>query len=222
MPKRGFTLVELLVVLAVIAVLAFAVTPSINDWLRNARLRNQAESIQAGIQQARNEAVRLNTNVTLWLVNLPTPGVIDNSCALSDGSNTNGWVISMDNPAGQCAAAKSLTAAPRVMAKAASPGAATVSVSSSNAGTEDPANSITFNGLGRVVTSATTPARNMNRVNVALIDEGENDRPLQLDIDASGAVRRCDLSVSNQSDPRACPSAEQTGDTPSNDETAGG
>jgi hypothetical protein len=34
-----------------------------------------------------------------------------------------------------------------------------------------------------------------------------SDRPLQLDVDASGGMRRCDKSISETSDPRACPGA---------------
>lgn len=208
MHQRGFTLIELLVTMTVLGLLALAATPSINDALRNARLRNVTESIQTGVQQARNEAVRRNRQVSFWLVNLPTPGVMDNTCTLANGSNANGWVISIDSPNGRCGAAASLTASPMIVARAAmTQGGAGVTVSSSNATSGAAASSVTFNGLGRVVVSATVPARNLNRVVVNYAAASNSDRPLQLDVDASGGMRRCDKSVTDTSDPRACPGA---------------
>lgn len=208
MRRRGVTLIELIVTLAVLGLLALAAMPSITDWLRNARLRNTTESIQNGIQQARNEAVRRNRQVSFWLVNLPTPGVMDNTCTLANGSNANGWVISIDSPSGQCGVAASLTTSPMIVARGPlAQGGGGVTVTSSNAASGAAASSVTFNGLGRVVVSATTPARNLNRVVVGYASASNSDRPLQLDVDASGGMRRCDKSLSDTSDPRACPGA---------------
>lgn len=208
MQARGFTLIEMVVTLAVLGLLALAVTPSITDALRNARLRNVTESIQTGIQQARNEAVRRNRQVSFWLVNLPTPGVMDNTCTLATGSNANGWVISIDSPNGRCGAAASLTSAPMIVTRAPlAQGGTGVNVSSSNATSGAAASSVTFNGLGRIVVSATTPARNLNRLVVSYETSTANDRSMQLDVDASGGVRRCDKSVTDTSDARACPGA---------------
>lgn len=210
MKQRGFTLIELVVTMAVLALLALAATPSITDWLRNARLRNMTESVQTGIQQARNEAVRRNRQVSFWLVNLPTPGVMDNNCALSDGSNANGWVVSIDSPAGACADANSLTTTPMIVARAAlAQGSSGVRLTSSNAASGAAASSVTFDGLGRVVVSATTPARNMNRLVAAYGTAADSDRPLQLDLDASGGTRRCDQSIKADDDARACPASAE-------------
>lgn len=220
MRKRGFTLIELVVTLAVLALLAMATMPSIADWLRNARLRNMTESIQTGIQQARSEAVRRNRDVTFWLVNLPTAGVLDNTCTLSNGSNANGWVVSVDDPSGQCGAANSTTVTPMIAARAATPGAAGVSVTASNVAANAAASSVTFSGIGRVVTSAGTPARNLDRIVMAYASANAEDRPLQLDLDVSGGVRRCDLAVTDTSDQRACPAGSLPDPDSGSDDTS--
>ncbi|MBW8720230.1 MAG: prepilin-type N-terminal cleavage/methylation domain-containing protein [Variovorax paradoxus] len=45
MRQRGFTLVELIVTIAVLALILFAVMPSIGTWLENTRIRNVADSL---------------------------------------------------------------------------------------------------------------------------------------------------------------------------------
>jgi len=77
--SHGFTLVELVVTMAVLSLLAFAVMPSVADWIRSTRVRNAAEAVQNGLQKARTEALRQNKNVTFWLVSLADDRVIDNS-----------------------------------------------------------------------------------------------------------------------------------------------
>lgn len=215
MQQRGVTLIELIVTLAVLGLLALAAMPSISDWLRNARMRNMTESIQTGMQQARNEAVRRNRQVSFWLVNLPSPGVMDNNCTLSNGSNANGWVVSVDSPNARCGAVNSLSTSPMIVARGVlTQGANGVGVSGSNSGSGVAASSVTFDGLGRVVTSATSPARNLTRLIVAYGAASDTDRPLQIDIDPAGGMRRCDKSITDSSDSRACPgSSDETSET---------
>ena len=45
MRTRGFSLIELMVTLVVFGILTMAAIPSISDWLRNTRLRNQVEAV---------------------------------------------------------------------------------------------------------------------------------------------------------------------------------
>lgn len=72
MRQRGFTLVELVITIAVMALILFVAIPSIGTWLDNTRIRNVADSLQNGLQLARGEAVRRNQNVSLWLVTSTT------------------------------------------------------------------------------------------------------------------------------------------------------
>lgn len=65
--QRGFSLVELMVTVAVLAVLMTLVAPLGLDWIANSRIRTASESMLAGLQLARAEAVRRNTPVAFVL-----------------------------------------------------------------------------------------------------------------------------------------------------------
>lgn len=58
--QRGFSLVELLVVTAIIVVVAAVATPSFLNAMANLRLRTSASALAGVIQAARMEAVRTN------------------------------------------------------------------------------------------------------------------------------------------------------------------
>jgi type IV fimbrial biogenesis protein FimT len=78
--ERGFTLVEVLVVLTIVALLAAAALPGMRRHLANADIRAVAEEMRSGIEQARSEAIRRNTSVrfdrsgTGWNLILPASG----------------------------------------------------------------------------------------------------------------------------------------------------
>ena len=63
----GFTLVELMIGLAIMAILTLLGFPSFTAWLQNLQIRNSAEAIQNGLTLARGEAVRRNTQVTFTM-----------------------------------------------------------------------------------------------------------------------------------------------------------
>lgn len=60
---RGFSLVEMLIVIAIIAIATTLGLPSYRAWVHNTQIRNAAESIQNGMQKARGEAVKRNANI---------------------------------------------------------------------------------------------------------------------------------------------------------------
>jgi type IV fimbrial biogenesis protein FimT len=59
----GFTVTELMVTIAVFALLAAIAVPTLRNVMANSRVRATAESLQSGLALARAEAVRLNTRV---------------------------------------------------------------------------------------------------------------------------------------------------------------
>ncbi len=61
----GFTMVELLTAIAVLAVLLALAVPNFNDATLSARLHGFANSLVASAQIARSEAIKRNSNITL-------------------------------------------------------------------------------------------------------------------------------------------------------------
>lgn len=61
----GFTLIELMITLVVLAIMILIGLPSFTIWIQNTQIRTAGEGIMSGLQLARSEAVRRNTSVEL-------------------------------------------------------------------------------------------------------------------------------------------------------------
>lgn len=73
--QRGFTLIELLIALLVVGILISMAMPTFSIWVANTQIRNGTEAVLNGMQYARAEAVKRNTNIefeitgtTAWVV----------------------------------------------------------------------------------------------------------------------------------------------------------
>ena len=63
--NSGFTLTELMVTIAVVAILASLAVPNFIAWLPNYRLQSGAEEIQSTLQLARITAIKRNRTATV-------------------------------------------------------------------------------------------------------------------------------------------------------------
>ena len=90
--SSGFTLLEALVVLALVAVLAGIAAPAMNRLRAQHRMQAQAEALFSSLVLARSEALRQQQRVTVCV---RTP---DDRCA-SAGPWTQGWLVFADGNA---------------------------------------------------------------------------------------------------------------------------
>lgn len=198
--SRGFSLVELMVTIAIMVLMLAAVLPSMSEWITNMRLRGAAEAVLVGLQKTRAEAVKANQVVSFWLVSPSNAVSLDNGCALL--STSASWVISLDDPAGACASAPSPTTAPRLIeAHGAGVVAAAMTVAALNQ-SGDPATQVRFNGFGqRPVLTPDTDIRTIDFTSPAA-----GTQRLRIEITSGGSVRMCDRDalVTVPPDPKAC------------------
>lgn len=86
---RGFTLVELMIVLAVAAVLCGAAAPSFTSLVRSIRLSSATNDLLAGLTITRSEAVKRNVRVVMC------KSADAASCAAAGGWE-QGWIVFPD------------------------------------------------------------------------------------------------------------------------------
>ncbi|WP_280154313.1 GspH/FimT family pseudopilin [Piscinibacter sp. XHJ-5] len=201
-PRRGhvgLTLIELMVVIALLAFLLMLGAPSFSTWIQNSRLRSSAESILAGLQQAKAEAVSRNARVRFQFTS-----TLDDTCALSTSSAN--WVVNLDPDSdpnavvGSCGTAPDDAAAPRILHKRDGVNTPTGLVVATGG-----VSSVVFNGLGRITP---VPAGNVSITlsNPTIGDCADAGGPvtcLRIVVSPAGQLRMCNPKFSLP-DPQGC------------------
>lgn len=173
---QGLSLIEMMVVVAIVAILAAVGIPSFNDWIQNTQIRTAAESIVSGMQTARAEAIRRSTPIEFTLTG-------------NGGTGETGWQIVERNTGTK------LQAAP----------AGEGSRNATLAATPGDARTVTFTALGKTSTSNADATPRLEKIDIDNPNlTASISRNLRIEI-SGGSIRMCDPDPAiDDKDPRKC------------------
>lgn len=185
--QAGLNLIELIIAIAIISMLLAMGVPAFNLWIQNTQTRTAAESILNGLQIARLEAVRRNTNVRFNLTDAAGSIAWSVDCATVTANCPSGIQSRSGNEGGSNARA--------------GVGFATGTLSTPISATSNLPAGVTFNGLGRV------PSANLG-VDIARVDitnaANTEARRMVVLVSPGGQTRMCDPAVPLSSNPQGC------------------
>jgi type IV fimbrial biogenesis protein FimT len=178
----GFSLIELLIAITIISIAAMLGIPSYRAWIQDTQIQNAANSALNGLQRAKAEAVKRNTNIEFVLgTSFPWQIQLPGNTALCPSYGATLLVCSSN------AGAKNVT----------------------STATPTNADTITFNNFGRIVPNATANALGIT-TSLSQIDFNSavlttSSRKLRVTVGAGGNVKMCDPDTSlAATDPRKC------------------
>lgn len=136
--QAGFSLIELMIGLAIFGVLLAVGMPAFRSYSLNAKVLASAQSLFSGLQRARGEAIRLNTPVQLILTENPA---INNPNITDFSATGRNWIVRSFN--------RGTGIYDLVDAKSGAEGGSTGSVNvSATDAASSPLTTVEFNGLG--------------------------------------------------------------------------
>ena len=193
MGSRGFTLIEMMIVVTVVILAAVMGIPSYRNMLLNTQTYNAAQSYQAGLQKAQAEAIKFNGKVEfvigssyLWRIQLPNNNVkcpnVNNTTLLDCATNEG---------------------AKNVIRKATLED--TTQTSSFSDDPAQPSPTISFGSLGTVTGNANASST-LRQIDFST-DTGSRKLRVMIGINGAGnTLRMCDpgLDPATSTDPRKC------------------
>lgn len=170
-PDRGFTLIELAMAMAIIAISLSYALPYTRTWIANTKIRSAADSLQNGLRSAQLEAVKRNQSVEFVLTDT-TPIASNVGTLIASNSGIN-WVVRVD---------MSATNTPSysfIRGQSGSESAKGITVSAGQS-------PIIFSALGRVVSATGQVQIDFDDANLS------DDRPLRVIVSPAGRIKMCD------------------------------
>lgn len=180
---RGFTIVELMVALALVGIMMTVGTPLIATMIQNSKLSSATRSYASGVQTARAEAIRRNLPVDFVLTNAAL------SATATGSANGQNWVVRW-NDAGTPRLVEGKAAVDGSGQQAANSvtvsGAVTAPVAGSFSGV------LTFNGFGAVTSGETVALDVRNPAGGACADSNGPMRCQRIQVRPGGQIHLCD------------------------------
>lgn len=160
--QSGFTGIELMIAISIVAILAALALPSFKTAIENGQIRAATDVFHEGMQLARATAIQRNTRVCL------------------ETADAVGWTVRLSG-VDACDGASLQTRTPENTAR--------VSFDVVDTGGKA-ATVITFNSLGRVVSPNPDGSNPIASVDVSV--DKSNAGPLRVTVGPGGAIRLCD------------------------------
>lgn len=182
--QMGMTLIELMIGVAIMALLIMLAAPSLTTFIQNRQIRSTAESVSGGLQLARGTAMSSNSQVMFSLTS-----TVDDTCALSPtGPN---WLVSSSDPTGACGSGA------QVIEKLSSAENTANTQIAATQNTIAHSGQIVFNGFGRVTPNQAADIW-IDVTNPAGGDCGTNSadmRCMRVVVSPGGMIKLCDPNV---------------------------
>lgn len=194
-PQRGFSLIELMVVVSIAGILLALGAPRFAQYLRNVKLRTAAEIFMTGVQLARTEAIRINAPVEFLLTTAdPLPANVGTAAASASGTNwmvrTADLVTFFDGKSGTEGSGRSSGQTPSVKIND-----TTAPASTDPDAPPAPVGSIVFNGLGRTALASEAVFKFNDPEAGTCATAGGPVRCLKVIVAVGGQARLCDPAL---------------------------
>ncbi len=195
--RRGFTLIEVLVTMSILALLLALGAPAMGTYLQNSKLAAATSSLYTAVQTARTEAIRRNVQAQFVLTDTPV-STADIANALAPAVAGRNWVVRaasgavfvpIESKAG--AEGEASTAPPAVQVA----GAASAPVVFDG--------TIPFNGFGQTFTGVRYVIDVSNPTAGICADAGGTIRCRRIVVSPGGQIAACDPAAP-VGDSRAC------------------
>lgn len=193
--QQGVTLVELMITVVIGAVLLALGVPAFSEWIVNTQNRTAAESLLNGLQLARTEAVRRNTEVRFTLTDTAGRVAWNVGCVIA----TDDCPATIQTRRAEEGSSESRIAISEVPLPLPTPAG---HFDAPLAAATELVGGVSFDGLGRVKQS-TTAGTNFTRADVSNAALSTARRYVVI-VGAGGQLRMCDPKLPFASNPQGC------------------